>query len=653
MIRALVSVPFFRRYMSAVLAVALTTSIVVGTGFAAPKSSQSATDTVPVAEGVQSDGAGGGGGTAGPTDATAPDAEAPPVAPRGDRSQDTARVRKATRALATTRTGEAASDPTVSTVAAPVVAAAEAVAPYASAPSEWEEWRTTPNPGWVKANLGKAYQEGDWIPSRIYVDNRNGDSDLRFPGFKVQFDAYWAQKNAIACDDAKDFMWWTGAAPPSGQAVPGGASDISGLFSLGSPTAAGFTVEMAQPSTDLVIKKGEVGIVYFKFHLALTPYWMEKAGHRGAGYYTGSSAQGRFLTWNGGGAGSQTISVPVGADVLPMGEIIGKKFEDLNGDGVRQSNEPYLSGWTLKLTYKDPKYGFTLTGVTSDGTDKDQPDLGWYHFRNLPAGSYELTEVLKDGWKATVDLPLSETLSRDGSVCLWIGNAKKLVHKTFCLTMSSAAKIPDGASYFVRYSIGGTEYDKALAGGPTSYKFEIDLPWNTVIDWYRVYAKVGSEVIWLGDQKPGEKLCSESVTNPWDFKPGAICGQKQLDTNHDGKADAPGVGWTIKLYRLDTSGQPVEVASTKTDSAGNYIFSGLLPGTYFVSEVEDSNYNRLVPAGENKLGPFVVVCRLLVPRQHLREPGEGRRAGHHQDRRQGMRARRRHDPVHDHRLEPG
>ena len=68
MIRALVSVPFFRRYMSAVLAVALTTSIVVGTGFAAPTASQSATDTVPVAEGVQGDGAGGGGGNAGPTE---------------------------------------------------------------------------------------------------------------------------------------------------------------------------------------------------------------------------------------------------------------------------------------------------------------------------------------------------------------------------------------------------------------------------------------------------------------------------------------------------------------------------------------------------------------------------------------------------------
>ena len=154
--------------------------------------------------------------------------------------------------------------------------------------------------------------------------------------------------------------------------------------------------------------------------------------------------------------------------------------------------------------------------------------------------------------------------------------------------------------------MGGQTYDKQLTGGPTAYKFEISLPWNTVIDWYRVYAKVGTEVIWLGDAKNGETLCSPTVENPWEFAPGSICGQKLLDTDYDDAPDAPGVGWTIKLFRMNEAGQPVQVAETKTDSGGYYVFEGLLPGTYFVSEVEDSNYTRIVPAGENKLGPFVV-----------------------------------------------
>ncbi len=604
MIRALVSIPFFRRYMSAVLAVALTTSIVVGTGFAAPTASRSATDTVPVAEGVQGDGAGGGGGTAGPTEPAPAPKKAPDPAPEtpaaspGDASGPE---------VVTTTVETEAPAPAGKTLAAAAAAPlAPSSAPYASSASDWQEWRTTPNAGWVKANLGKAYQEGDWISTRIYVDNRSGAGDLRFPGFKVQFDALNSTKNAIACDDATGFKYWSGTSLPSGEAVPGGATDISGLFSTGSPTAPTFTVTMAQPATDLVIKKGEVGIVYFKFHLAITQYWMAQAGHRGAGYYPGSSAQGTFVSWNGGGVGSQTISVPVGADALPCGEIIGKKFEDRNGDGVRQSNEPYLPGWTLKLTYKDPKYGFTLTGVTASPGDKDQPDPGMYHFRNLPGGSYSLTEVIQDGWRNTTALPVNTTLCRDGLVCLWIGNAQKLVHKIFTLKLTSPAKIPAGASYFVSYRMGGTTYDKPLTGGPPSYKFEIDLPWNTVIDWYRVYAKVGSEIIWLGEAKDGEKLCSTPVTNPWEFTPGSICGSKMIDTDHNGTPDKPGVGWTIKLYRLNESKQPVPVAETKTDSAGLYVFDGLLPGTYFVSEVEDPNFNRLVPAGENKFGPFVV-----------------------------------------------
>ncbi len=103
-----------------------------------------------------------------------------------------------------------------------------------------------------------------------------------------------------------------------------------------------------------------------------------------------------------------------------------------------------------------------------------------------------------------------------------------------------------------------------------------------------------------------ETLCQENVTNPWDFSPGSICGKKELDTDHDGTADSYGVGWPMKLYRLDSSQQPVLVDETETDAGGSYVFEGLLPGTYFVSEYEDPNYLRLVPAGENKLGPFVV-----------------------------------------------
>ncbi len=78
-----------------------------------------------------------------------------------------------------------------------------------------------------------------------------------------------------------------------------------------------------------------------------------------------------------------------------LGFIGGRKFEDLNRNGNADAGEPGLAGWTI---YIDANNNGTLdSGEQSTVTTED----GSYYFANLPAGSYILREVLRNGWDQT------------------------------------------------------------------------------------------------------------------------------------------------------------------------------------------------------------------------------------------------------------
>jgi predicted outer membrane repeat protein len=75
------------------------------------------------------------------------------------------------------------------------------------------------------------------------------------------------------------------------------------------------------------------------------------------------------------------------------GSINGQKWNDLNGDGVKEAGEPGLSGWTI---YLDSNFNGNLEpGERSTTTDVD----GYYSFTNLIPGVYAVTEVSQAGWE--------------------------------------------------------------------------------------------------------------------------------------------------------------------------------------------------------------------------------------------------------------
>lgn len=93
--------------------------------------------------------------------------------------------------------------------------------------------------------------------------------------------------------------------------------------------------------------------------------------------------------------------------------IQGTKWNDLNGNGVQDTGEAGLGGWTI---YLDQNNNGTLdTGETSTTTDAN----GNYSFTGLAAGTYTVAEVMQSGWQQTSPGAVSNGSFETGSLTGW------------------------------------------------------------------------------------------------------------------------------------------------------------------------------------------------------------------------------------------
>lgn len=94
--------------------------------------------------------------------------------------------------------------------------------------------------------------------------------------------------------------------------------------------------------------------------------------------------------WNQGGAG-------------PVPTISGTKYEDVNGNGVRDAGEPGLAGWTIDLSYNGTVVATTTTG--SDGGYAFPLDANSFP---IGAGTYTMAERPQPGWvQSQAPVPVS------------------------------------------------------------------------------------------------------------------------------------------------------------------------------------------------------------------------------------------------------
>lgn len=89
-------------------------------------------------------------------------------------------------------------------------------------------------------------------------------------------------------------------------------------------------------------------------------------------------------------SGTNTTGVDFGN--FQFGSISGQKFEDTDGDGVKDAGETGLEGWTIFIDSDND--GVLDTGETSTTTDAS----GNYSFTGLTVGTYTIREVQQTGW---------------------------------------------------------------------------------------------------------------------------------------------------------------------------------------------------------------------------------------------------------------
>jgi len=223
-----------------------------------------------------------------------------------------------------------------------------------------------------------------------------------------------------------------------------------------------------------------------------------------------------------------------GADFPLCAGKSGTKFEDSNGNGVRDTGEGALSGWTMNL-YKDAG-----TTGTLDAADDNDPNLagiqpfattvtgsgGSYAFTALQNGNYIVCEVNKAGWtqsapNASTTLPAGETLANCSA-------DTALGAKGYAFISGGADKTGNDFGNFQKATIAGLKFKDADADG--------------------------------NDRETGESGLS---------------------------------GWTIHVYNdaggtagsLDATDVLVDTKITQTAApVGSYTTDALAPGTYFVCE---------------------------------------------------------------------
>ena len=312
------------------------------------------------------------------------------------------------------------------------------------------------------------------------------------------------------------------------------------------------------------------------------------------------------------------------------GDIVGTVWNDLDDDGVLGTDpvtDPGLANWTVYLDLNDsmgPDPGEPTTLTDANGT---------YAFRNLPAGDYEVTEVLPDGWdvakhggdvRHTAAVVALQTFVQDfGNVTLLNGsihgtiwndlNANGVRDTDFLTGAFTEPGLTDWTVFLDSNADGEQQAGEpgVLTDSDGEYSF-ISLPEGDYevteilrAGWHLApgFDGVQTVAVFAGEASVAPDFATFTVLN------GSIRGTVWNDLNRDGIRNTnlsgaftdPGLeNWQVFLdldrnKRQDT-GEPVAF----TDVNGAYSFADLQVGDYEVQEILPTGWEVTTTYSDNQ-----------------------------------------------------
>ncbi len=330
---------------------------------------------------------------------------------------------------------------------------------------------------------------------------------------------------------------------------------------------------------------------------------------------TGASLDGRALALNA------AVTLDTNAVSVPLCESIsGTVWDDQDGDGVKDDDEPGLDGWTVYVDYDgDGELGpgepyavtdadgtYTITGiapgtwdvkqVTKEGWTQTYPSAPGYHretfegealpgrdFGNWQPDADEVASISGTKWK---DLD-GDGVKDEGEPGLggWVIYVDYNDNGELDLGEPYAVTAADG-TYTITGVISGTFKVREVAQDGWECSFPTD---SDDHGCYHEIEFASGEAVTVKDF--GNELQEEAQAT--------IGGMKWNDENHDGVKDddEPGLeGWTVYVdYDGDgthDAGEPYAV----TDADGTYTITGIAPGTWYVREVVQTGWAQTYPS---------------------------------------------------------
>ena len=270
----------------------------------------------------------------------------------------------------------------------------------------------------------------------------------------------------------------------------------------------------------------------------------------------------------------------VGANIgnIRPARISGSKFEDINGDGIKQPNEGPLAGFLFDLI--DPATGTVLQTVSSNAQ-------GTFSFLSLPAGTYRVRERPQPGFTQTTANPPDIILGpTDNFTVAPFGNFRNVQISGFKFNDLNGNGVPNpneprlaNFAFQLINSVTGQVIATTVsdANGDFSFPNLGPLPGGAK---YRVREIVPSG--WFQTTPNPPDITPVSGATPLvvfgNFRGVTVNGTVYLDVNGNGVRNPtePGIpGFTIQLFK-----NGVLVGTGTSVSDGTYSIPLVGPGTY-------------------------------------------------------------------------